>query len=827
MNVFLPLLLCLSLLGLGLTASADAPARPGWTLSFDDEFKGHTLNARHWTASRGAVTESREHALQYFQPTEVTVQHGSLHLRAERRTYGEYDFTSGEIRTLNKFAQKYGRFEVRCRFPRTRGSWAAFYLLPATDDWPPEIDVTEFIGRTPSIVYLTNHWGTQDAHQQNYDRRDDPAADWGRWHTYAIEWEPGALRWYIDGVRAATTTAGVPDVPMYLRLNSSVGGHFAGDPDPTGWPQDFEVDYVRVYRRPGLPQPVFGHTAIKRPSPPPDALSAPSASSAPDTGETGSGTDDTGAGLGLWALLAAVPLWLLLEVAGRRNETCRSLLRKVLAVAVSVSALDYGCWRMSVINWEDSWVALPLFAAEAFGIFQVLGFHYTVWPRPQPRLEFTEDPARRPIYLFIPTVNEGAEIVERTTRGALAARERFLGQHPEGRVTIVICNDGCAAQAPGWQEIERLAERLGVLCLTRPVGGGAKAGNVEFARERTGATGEALVGVFDADMTPEAGFLVQTVPPFADPGVGWVQTGQYYRNLENPVARWADDQQALFFRVLCPGKAALNANFLCGTNFLVRAAALDEIGGLPQDSLTEDFAASVLLHARWRSVYLPDVLATGLGPVDLPSYFSQQQRWAMGTFGVLRRHWRLIFLPQPGGLSLPQRIQYALSGTHYLCGLCQLIFLLTPLLYLLTHASPFAPVSLPLFLVHFGPYWLLSQLAFWSAAGRRAHLRGTTLGYGSTPVLLRSLSALFSQKPRRFVVTAKKRQATSSWRSLLPQGIALGACLLGLAGALAGAARSPLLLLSAYWLCYTLALLCAVLWLGYSDWRIDRKAPHE
>src|SRR5260370_5050524 len=146
-------------------------------------------------------------------------------------------------------------------------------------------------------------------------------------------------------------------------------------------------------------------------------------------------------------------------------------------------------------------------------------------------------------------------------------------------------------------------------------------------------------------------------------------SGQYYANLDNPVSRWADDQQSMFYNLLCPGKAALNAAFICGTNVVIRAAALDEIGGLPQDSVTEDFAASIALHPSWRSFYLTDVLATGLQPLDVPSYLKQQGRWALGTMSVFRTHWREIFLPKKQGLRIGQRVQYFLACTHYLCGL--------------------------------------------------------------------------------------------------------------------------------------------------------------
>ena len=142
---------------------------------------------------RGHVSGNRSEPLQYFLPSERDRRAGAPadHQRAAVPATG-YEYTSGEIRTLDKFCQLYGRLEVRCRFPTAPGAWSAVYLLPADDSWPPEIDVAEFIGRNPEKVYLTNHW--QDdygVHQQMNCDWMDPAADWGAWHTYAAEWQPG------------------------------------------------------------------------------------------------------------------------------------------------------------------------------------------------------------------------------------------------------------------------------------------------------------------------------------------------------------------------------------------------------------------------------------------------------------------------------------------------------------------------------------------------------------------------------------------------------------------------------------------------------------
>jgi cellulose synthase/poly-beta-1,6-N-acetylglucosamine synthase-like glycosyltransferase/putative flippase GtrA len=500
----------------------------------------------------------------------------------------------------------------------------------------------------------------------------------------------------------------------------------------------------------------------------------------------------------------------------------RDALLYLQAAVVAVSAVNYLAWRFSVTNWAGWWLAVPLFVAELFGGLHTLGLQYTVWPRREPDVRMEEDPTRRPIFIFIPTVDEGPEVLALTLRGAFAARDRYQSLFPRGRVTIVVCNDGYVAGIPNWRETETLAQHLGVVCVTRRAGGGAKAGNLENARRLVGAIGDALVVIFDADQIAEPNFLVRTVPLLADRSVGWVQTGQYYRNLDNPVARWAHDQQALFYRVLCQGKSAQNSAFICGTNVVLRAVALDELGGLPQDSVTEDFAASIELHPWWRGIFISEVLAWGLGPVDLPSYFAQQRRWATGTLGVLRRHWRVIFLPSRGDLTGQQRLQYALACTHYLSGLRDAIYIFAPVVFLVTGIPAVRGADLGGFASHFLPYWLASQIAFWHVAGRHTSIRGVVIGFGSFPVLLGSLLTVVLGRRIGFAVTAKRRTAEArwiwgAWGHLVPHLAAALACLMALGFALAGTGVGAPVVVSALWVVYTLMMLSGVLWLGVVD----------
>ena len=526
---------------------------------------------------------------------------------------------------------------------------------------------------------------------------------------------------------------------------------------------------------------------------------------------------------GAWVLLAAllVGTALLLRDQVERHRAITML----LGIAVGISAIDYLAWRFSVSNWAGWWISVPLLAAEVFGALHTLGFQYTLWPRTPPMLQTSVDPTTQPVFVFIPTVNEGSSILEPTLQGIVAARDRYLNAYPHGQVTIVICNDGRVANVPDWEETEKLAQRLGVQCITRTVGGGAKAGNIEHARQQLQATGDALLVIFDADQVATPDFLIKTIPCFADTQVGWVQTGQYYGNQENPVSHWADDQQAMFYNLLCPGKASENAAFICGTNVVIRARALDQIGGLPQDSVTEDFAASIALHPHWRGLYLTAVLATGLGPLDVPSYLRQQRRWAMGTIGVLRTHWREIFLPSKNGLNVGQRIQYFLACTHYLCGLRDLIYLICPALFILTGIPAVRGSTLGAFLVHFLPYWIACLAGLWYSGRGVTGLRGIIIGFGSFPVLLESLVAVILGRKTGFTVTSKKRGTGRSWLYLIPYCFFIGLGIVCLAIAVqARGQQQASMFISALWVLYSLVLLGSFLWLNLLDARYQAAA---
>lgn len=240
------------MIGLGLCQGA-ALERPGWRLTFQDEFEGGTLDLKKWSPNDPWGRE-RNNELQAYVGGAFEVKGGVLRVRAERRE-AVYDgkaraYTSGMMSTYQKFSQEYGRFEIRCRVPRGRGLWPAFWMLPDPLGWPPEIDVLEVLGHEPTKVYLTHHFMEPGAGRKSHGGSwvgPDLSAGF---HEYAVEWSRERVVWFVDGVERFRSERTVPKGRMYLLVNLAVGGDWPGAPDAaTVFPATLEVDYVRAWER--------------------------------------------------------------------------------------------------------------------------------------------------------------------------------------------------------------------------------------------------------------------------------------------------------------------------------------------------------------------------------------------------------------------------------------------------------------------------------------------------------------------------------------------------------------------------------------------------
>jgi hypothetical protein len=190
--------------------------------------------------------------------------------------YGPCEYTSARLLTKNRFEVAYGRVEARIKVPAGAGLWPAFWMLGTDIDqvgWPQtgEIDIMEHVGRVPNEIFGTLH-GPGYSGGQSYGKSVDlgePVAD--KFHTYAVEWQPDKITWFLDGIPYFTATPNDPllqgkqwvfNHPFYILLNMAVGGNFGGAVSPdTAFPAVMSIDYVRLYQT--RPAPVSFTTSFR------------------------------------------------------------------------------------------------------------------------------------------------------------------------------------------------------------------------------------------------------------------------------------------------------------------------------------------------------------------------------------------------------------------------------------------------------------------------------------------------------------------------------------------------------------------------------------
>jgi beta-glucanase (GH16 family) len=252
---------------LSLLFCAAALPAADWKLVWSDEFngpKGSAPDAKTWGYDRGAGGWGNHELENYTDSRANSFLDGDGHLviRAIRtETDGKASYTSARLLTKGRYAVKYGRIEARLKLPAGQGIWPAFWMLGddvSTAGWPRcgEIDIMEYIGKTPDKVYFTLHGPGYSAAKGISTPRDYPAP--AEFHTYGIDWAKNSLTFLFDGAPVRTLTpADLPagtkwvyDHPHFILLNLAVGGGWPGNPDATTvFPQDYVIDYVRVYQR--------------------------------------------------------------------------------------------------------------------------------------------------------------------------------------------------------------------------------------------------------------------------------------------------------------------------------------------------------------------------------------------------------------------------------------------------------------------------------------------------------------------------------------------------------------------------------------------------
>ncbi len=240
-------------LALEVPARAEAWDKPGWQLTFQDEFDGSSLDATKWVKRYKWGQSPINGELQAYVDDAFQVRDGILTIVGDKRTASyagqSFQYASGVLCSVHE--QKYGYFEARLKIPAGQGLWPAFWLLGKVgSSGVNEIDVQEILGNVPTKEYMTVHWGTDYSAGHKSDATNWIGPDFSAdFHVFGLEWTPDSIVWTIDGVeRKRHTGDGVPQVDMYVIFNLAIGGNWPGAPDATTvFPAAYQIDYVRAY----------------------------------------------------------------------------------------------------------------------------------------------------------------------------------------------------------------------------------------------------------------------------------------------------------------------------------------------------------------------------------------------------------------------------------------------------------------------------------------------------------------------------------------------------------------------------------------------------
>ncbi|MGD7045824.1 carbohydrate binding domain-containing protein [Jeotgalibacillus proteolyticus] len=258
-----------------------------WSLVWNDEFNNTEIDRSKWgfeigngfTDANGEfVSGWGNNEKQYYtdRPENAKTEDGQLVITAKEEEYEGFSYTSARLRTKGLFSKTYGKFEMKASLPTGKGYWPAFWMLPEDDlygGWAAsgEIDILEAKGSRPHEAIGTIHYGETwpnnkyTGAEYTFENGSTIADE----HVYSVEWEPGEIRWYVDGIltqtqdnwysketnASANHTYPAPfDQPFHMLLNLAIGGNFDGDPtEDTMFPQSMNVEYVRVYDLTGRP----------------------------------------------------------------------------------------------------------------------------------------------------------------------------------------------------------------------------------------------------------------------------------------------------------------------------------------------------------------------------------------------------------------------------------------------------------------------------------------------------------------------------------------------------------------------------------------------
>ena len=230
-------------------------------LVWEENFDGTALDGKAWNYELGdgcpELCGWGNNEKQIYTQTNHTLKDGFLHINIKKE---DEKYTSTRITTKGKKEFKYGRIETRAKLPLAKGLWPAFWMLGSNISkvgWPlcGEIDILEYIGRKPNTIFTTLHFDEKFG-DNGYSKTTEIEGIEVGFHTYAVEWSPDKIAFFVDDAKMFEykpdhkTPQNWPfNQPFYVILNTAVGGNLGGnDIDDDLFPQDFVIDYIKVYK---------------------------------------------------------------------------------------------------------------------------------------------------------------------------------------------------------------------------------------------------------------------------------------------------------------------------------------------------------------------------------------------------------------------------------------------------------------------------------------------------------------------------------------------------------------------------------------------------
>ena len=452
--------------------------------------------------------------------------------------------------------------------------------------------------------------------------------------------------------------------------------------------------------------------------------------------------------LGGLTVLAAVTL----------NQPGKSRLLTFTLTLLSIAVtLRYGWWRARLVigyfsdesNHRfsiDAVLMLILLSAEIYTVcIMVLGYMQTSQRLQRRPVPLPQDESLWPhVDVLIPTYNEPLSLVRYTALAAINI------DYPTDKLHVFILDDGTR------EDFRKFAEEAGVGYVVREKHDHAKAGNINHALKGLSSP---LVSIFDCDHLPTRSFLQLTVGWFlVEDRLAILQTPHFFYSpdpFERNLQRYKSipNEGELFYGIIQDGNDLWDATFFCGSCAVIRRAALDEVGGIATETVTEDAHTSLRMQKRgWSTGYINIAQAAGLATETLASHIGQRVRWARGMIQILRTENPLL----ARGMKWTQRLCYFNAMMHFMYAVPRLIFLLAPLAYMLAGRT-IIPGYWIAILAYALPHLIISSMTNSRVQGEHRHsfwneIYETVL---APYILLPTILAFINPKLGKFNVTDK------------------------------------------------------------------------